>query len=60
MNLKDSPSGPIRLFPILDSITITKVNNIRANIYKYFIKAFIEPVRLHKIQKSQNLKISQR
>ena len=41
MNLKDSPSGPIRLLSILDSITITKVNNIKANSSKYFIRAFI-------------------
>ena len=40
MNLKDSPSGPIRLFSLLDSITITKVNNIKDNSTKYFIQAF--------------------
>ena len=40
MNLRDSPSGSNRLLSVLDSITITKVNNIKANSTKYFIKAF--------------------
>ena len=59
MNLKDSPGGPNRLLSILDSITITKVNNTSTKSHKYFIKVFLGPVRLHKITKSQNLEISE-
>ena len=40
MNLRDSPDVSNRLLSALDSITITKVNDTKANSTKYYIRAF--------------------